>query len=182
MNNWIQNIYKAFIYVSAILFIIALNTTGNNSINATISGYVTMIFSLLIIMFMVMNNFSQTTNGTQNYIQIIMNALITMGPFILLLAIIGFLLYIIISYRTIISEGHVSSYYYTFSFLSSILVLIQIFFIYNGTTSRSFQQTHLLSKITNSIVCFTAVINSICAIILFVILKYYTTDGYKNII
>ena len=55
MNNWIQNIYKAFIFVSAILFIIALNTTGNNSINATISGYTTMILSLLIIMFIVIN-------------------------------------------------------------------------------------------------------------------------------
>lgn len=182
MNNWIQNIYKAFIFVSAILFIIALNTTGNNSINATISGYTTMILSLLIIMFIVINNLTQTSSENNNYLFLIFNALFSMGPFILLLGIIGFLLFIIISYRNIISEGHVSSYYYTFSFLSSILVLIQIFFLYSGTTSRSFQKTHLLSKITNSIVCFTAVINSICAIILYVILKYYTTDGYKNII
>lgn len=181
MNTWINNIYKAFIFVSAILIIIALNTTGTTSINATISGYTTMILSLLLIMIVVINNFNQTVNSETSYIQIIINSLFTIGPFILLLVIIGFLMYLYINYKNIISEGHVSSYYNTFSFLSSILVLLQIFLLYNGTTSRQFQRTHLLSKITNSIVCFTAVINSICAIILFIILKYYTTDGYSNI-
>lgn len=182
MNTWINNIYKAFIYVSAILFIIALNTSGNTSINATISGYTTMILSLLIIMIVVISNFNQTLNNNLNYLQIIFNALFTMGPFIIILGIIGFLMYLLIYYKKIISEGHVSSYYSTFSFLSSILVLLQIYFIYNATTSREFQKTHLLSKITNSIVCFTAVINTICALILYVILKYYTTDGYQNLI
>jgi hypothetical protein len=173
MNTWINNIYKAFIYVSAILFIIALNTTGNTSINATISGYTTMILSLLIIMIVVISNFNQTLNNDYNYLQMILNALFTMGPFIIILGIIGFLMYLLIYYKKIISEGHVSSYYSTFSFLSSILVLLQIYLIYNGTTSRQFQKTHLLSKITNSVVCFTAVINSICALILYVILKYF---------
>jgi hypothetical protein len=182
MNSWITNIYKAFIFVSAILFIIALNTSGITSINATISGYSTMTISLLIIIMVVINNFNQTINGDLNYIQVIFNALFTMGPFILILGIIGFLLYILIYYKKVISEGHISSYYYTFSFLSSMLALLQIFILYNGTTSRQFQKTHLLSKITNSIVCFTAVINSICALILFIILKYYTTDGYQNLI
>ena len=180
MNTWINNVYKAFIYVSAILFIIALNTSGNTSINASISGYATMILSLLIIMIIVIGNFNQTVSADLNYIQVILNAIFIMGPFILILGIIGFLLYLLIYYKKIISEGHVSSYYNTFSFLSSILVLLQIYFIYNGTTSRQFQKTHLLSKITNSVVCFTAVINSICALILYVILKYYTTDGYQN--
>ena len=182
MNTWITNIYKAFIYVSAILFIIALNTSGNTSINANISGYSTMIISLLIIMMVVINNFNQTLNVDINYLQVIFNALFTIGPFILILVIIGFLMYLLIYYKKIISEGHISSSYYTFSFLSSMLALLQIYVLYNATTSKQFQKTHLLSKITNSIVCFTAVINSICALILYIILKYYTTDGYQNII
>ena len=55
MNNWLTNIYKAFIYVSAILFIIALNTTGNTTINASITGYSTMMISLLLIMIVIIN-------------------------------------------------------------------------------------------------------------------------------
>ena len=90
-------------------------------------------------------------------------------------------MYLLITYKNIISEGHVSSYYGTFSFLSSILALVQIYLLYEGLNSRQFQKTHTLSKITTSIICLTAVINTICALILYVILKYYTTDGYTNL-
>ena len=176
MSDWLTNIYKAFIYVSAILFIIALNTSGNTTINATISGYATISITLLIIMTIIINGFTLSFKDASTY-QIFSNLLITMGPFILILGIIGFLLYLLISYKTIISEGHVSSYYGTFSFLSSILVLVQLYLLYNGVTSVQFQKIHRLSKITLSVICLTAVLNTLCALILYVILKYYTTDG-----
>ena len=180
MNDWLTNIYKAFIYVSAILFIIALNTTGDTTINATISGYATMIFSILLIMTVIMNGFTQNTKGTSTF-QMISTIFITLGPFLLILGIIAALLYLIITYKTIISEGHVSRYYGTFSFLSSILVLVQMYMIYDGINSEKFIKTSQLSKITLSILCLAAILNTICVMILFIILKYYTTDGYQNI-
>ena len=180
MNGWLTNIYKAFIYVSAILFIIALNTTGDNTINASISGYATMIVSVLLIMTVILNGLTQNTKGISTF-QLISTIFITLGPFLLILGIIAALLYLIITYKTIISEGHVSSYYGTFSFLSSILVLVQMYMIYDGINSEKFEKTNRLSKITLSILCLAAVLNSLCVMILFIILKYYTTDGYRNI-
>ena len=180
MNDLLTNIYKAFIYVSAILFIIALNTTGDTTINATISGYATMIISILLIMTVVLNGFTQSTKGTSTF-QMISALFLTLGPFLLILGIIAALLYLIITYKTIISEGHVSSYYGTFSFLSSILVLLQMYMLYDGIDSEKFQKTNRLSKITLSILSLAAVLNSLCVMILFIILKYYTTDGYQNV-
>jgi hypothetical protein len=110
-----------------------------------------------------------------------MNLLITLGPFLLLLGIISTLMYLLITYKTIITEGHVSSYYGTFSFLSSILILVQMYLFYDGIESEKFQKTHKLSKVTLSVFCLTSVLNAICVMILFVILKYYTTDGFQNI-
>ena len=80
MNEWLTNIYKAFIYVSAILFIIALNTTGDTTINASISGYATMIVSILLILTIILNGFTQTTKTASTF-QIISNLFITIGPF-----------------------------------------------------------------------------------------------------
>ena len=131
MNNWLTNIYKAFIYVSAILFIIALNTTGNTTINASITGYSTMMISLLLIMIVIINGINQTVKEGATFFQTLLNIIKTLGPFILVLGIIGFMMYLLIRFKTIISEGRVSSYYNTFSFLSSILVLMQIYLLYD---------------------------------------------------
>ena len=178
MEDWFSNIYKAFIYVSAILFIIALSTSGNTTIHASISGYATMIISVLLIMTNLLNGFIKSSKGsTASTSQMILNMLLTLGPLLLILGIIAVLMYLLITYKTIISEGHVSSYYGSFSFLASILVLVQMFLLYSGMNSDKFKATQRLSKITSSIICLTAVLNSICVMILFIILKYYTTDG-----
>ena len=176
MGDWLSSIYKAFIYVSALLFIIALNTSGNTTINATISGYATMIIAVLLIMSLILNGFIKSTKTSSTF-QILMSMLITVGPFLLILGIIGFLMYLLITYRTNIVEDHVSSYYGTFQFLSSVLILVQMYILYEGIESDKFKLTNRLSKITSSIICLTAVLNFICVLILYTTLKYYTTDG-----
>ena len=176
MGDWLTSVYKAFIYVSAILFLIALNTTGNTTIHATISGYATIAIALLLIMSLILNGFNKNTKGSSTF-QIILNVLITIGPFLLILAIIGFLMYLLITYKNIISEGHVSGYYGSFQFLSSVLILVQMYLLYDGIDSEKFKNTGQISKITSSIICLTAVLNFICAMILYITLKYYTTDG-----
>ena len=40
---WYESIYKAFIFGSAIAFIISYFTTGNNYYNSVISGYIILI-------------------------------------------------------------------------------------------------------------------------------------------
>jgi hypothetical protein len=182
MSNWLTNIYKAFIYVSAILFIIALNTSGSTTINASIAGYSTMSISLLLIMIVIINGINQTIQDGASFFQTFLNIIKTLGPFLLVFAIIGFMMYLLIKFKTIITEGHVSNYYNTFSFLSSILVLVQIYLLYDGINSLNFQRTHTLSKVIISVVCLVAVLNTISALILYVILNYYTTDGYKNLL
>jgi len=176
MDTWLSNVYKAFIYVSAILFMISLNTTGNTTINASISGYATTGIAMLLIMSLILNGLIKTIKGASTF-QILTNILITIGPFILVLGIIGFLMYLLITYKNIIIEDHVSKYYGTFQFLSSVLILVQMYILYDGLDSEKFKTTNRLSKITSSILCLTAVLNIICVIILYITLKYYTTDG-----
>ena len=43
--------------------------------------------------------------------------------------------------------------------------------------SQEFKQTQKLSKITSSLIYLLGVISSMCALILYTILKYFTTDG-----
>jgi len=180
MDNWYSLVYKALIYVSVILFLISFGTTGNTTIGALISGYSALTLSILMILIMLLNNVMNTIQGKPTF-EVIKTILMASGPFLLMLAVIGFILYLIITYNKIISEGHVSQGYYTFSNISVILFLLQIYLLYGNMDTEKFKQSHKLSSITSSLIYLLGVISTMCALILYTILKYFTTDGFSTL-
>ena len=180
MNNWYSLVYKALIYVSVILFLISFGTTGNTTIGALISGYSTLTLSILMILIMLLNNVMNTTQGKPTF-EIVTTILMASGPFLLMLLVIGVILYLIIKYSKIIKEGQVANGYYTFSNISVILFLLQIYLLYGNMDTEKFKQTYRLSSITTSLLYLLGVISSMCALILYTILTHFTTDGFSTL-
>jgi len=176
MNNLYSLVYKALIYVSVILFLISFGTSGNTTISALISGYSALALGILMILIMLLNNVMNTIQGKATF-EIITTILMASGPFLLMLAVIGLILYLIITYSKIIGDGHVSNGYYTFSNISIVLFLLQIYLLYSNMDTEKFKITGKLSSITSSLIYLLGVISSMCALILYTILKYFTTDG-----
>ena len=179
MNYFYSLVYKALIYASAILLLITFGTSGTTTIGALISGYSTLTLSILMIVIMLLNNVISTTQGKGKF-EIVKTILMTAGPFLLMLSVIGLLLYLNITYIKIISEEHVSTNYYIFSNISIVLFLLQIYLLYTNMDTEKFKLTGKLSSITSSIIYLLGVISSMCALILYTILKYFTTDGFSN--
>jgi hypothetical protein len=98
-----------------------------------------------------------------------------------MLGVIGFILYLIINYKTIIIANNVSPSYYTFSNIAIMLFLIQIYFVYTNIDNDKFTTTGKMSKVTSSLIYLLGVLTLTCSLILFTVLKYYTTDGFKTI-
>ena len=176
MNNWYSLVYKALIYVSVILLLISFGTNGNTTIGALISGYSALTLSILMILIMLLNDVMNTFQDKTVSEKIIV-MLMTCGPFLLMLGVIAFVLYLIITYSKIIKEGNVSNGYYIFSNITIILLLLQIYLLYGNMDTEKFKQTHKLSSITSSIIYLLGVISTMSALILYTILKYFTTDG-----
>ena len=176
MNNWYSLVYKALIYVSVILLLISFGTNGNTTIGALISGYSALTLSILMILIMLLNDVMNTFQDKTVSEKIIV-MLMTCGPFLLMLGVIAFVLYLIITYSKIIMEGNVSNGYYIFSNITIILLLLQIYLLYGNMDTEKFKQTHKLSSITSSIIYLLGVISTMSALILYTILKYFTTDG-----
>jgi hypothetical protein len=99
------------------------------------------------------------------------------GPFLLMLGTIGFLMYLTIFYMSAIIAGQVSPNYSNFSNIVVMLLLVQIYIIYQNITNSNFISTGKLSKITLSLLYLVGVINALCSLILFTLLKYFRTDG-----
>ena len=180
MNNSYTLVYKALIYVSVVLFLISFGTSGNTTIGALISGYSALTLGILMILILLLNNITNLTQGKPTF-EIIKTISIASGPFLLMLAVIGFILYLIIKYSKIIADGHVSNSYYTFSNIAIILFLLQIYLLYGNMDTEKFKQTYKLSSITSSLIYLLGVISTMCALILYTILKYFTTDGFSTI-
>lgn len=176
MKNWYSSIYKAFLIGSIISFVIYFITSGNTSLGAMISGYSILILTILMILYLILYNVLQI-NQNSSFFQSLFSMIFACGPFLLILIIIGFVLYLVIKFKNKILSGHISSGYTTFVNIIIILLLLQTFLIYNGINTDKFETTKTLSKITNSILYLYGVITAICSINLFIILNNFSADG-----
>ena len=177
MSSWYSSIYKAFIISAIISFVIGFFSEGNVSLGSYITGYSVLILGIMMILLILFNSIMKITEG-QSILQILYTILLTAGPFLLMLGVIAFILYLMITYKSIILEGHVANGYHSFSNINIILILIQLYIVYTNISSDSFEKTGKMSKVTSSMVYLLGVLSTITSIILYTILRYFTTDGF----
>ena len=179
MSGWYSSIYKAFIISAIISFVIGFFSEGKVSLGSYITGYSVLILGIMMILLILFNSIMKITEG-QSILQILYTILLTAGPFLLMLGVIGFILYLMITYKSIILQGHVANGYHSFSNINIILILIQLYIVYTNISSDSFEKTGKMSKVTSSMVYLLGVLSTITSIILYTILRYFTTDGFTS--
>jgi hypothetical protein len=179
MSGWYSSIYKAFIISAIISFIIGFFSEGKVSLGSYITGYSVLILGIMMILLILFNSIMKITEG-QSILQILYTILLTAGPFLLMLGVIAFILYLMIKYKSIILQDHVANGYHSFSNINIILILIQLYIVYTNISSDSFEKTGKMSKVTSSMVYLLGVLSAITSIILYTILRYFTTDGFVS--
>ena len=177
MSYWYSNIYKAFIYASIVAFIVGFFTEKDTSLGAYLAGYSSLTLGIMMILIIIFNNILKTTSNETSF-QLLYSIILTSGPFILILGIIAFVLYLMIKYKNSIIQGNVSPNYNSFSNIIIILLMIQLYIILGNINSEKFETTGKLPKVTTSIVYLLAILTGISSIILNTVLKYYSTDGF----
>ena len=177
---WYESIYKALMFGSAISFIISNFTTGKNSYNSLISGYSILILGIMMILTILITKILEIQN-TSTTMQIILAITMELGPFLLMVAIIGFMLFLIIFYRTPILENNLSPSYGTFSNITLVLILCQLYIIYGNIDSVEFKRDGKLSKITSGLLYLFGIFSLFSVGTLYIILKYFRTDGFQGL-
>ena len=175
---WYSGVYKALIIASVVSFLISFFSTGNMSYNSLISGYSTLTLGIMLILTILISKILEITKNDP-VSQMFITILVSLGPFLLMLAVIGFILYLIIFYKTPILENHVSQSYYKFSNITIILLLIQIYIVYKNINTKEFVISGKISKVTSSLIYLIGVLSSLSAMIIYIVLKYFRTDGFQ---
>lgn len=180
MKDWYSTIYKACIFASIVAFIIGFFAGTEVGLGSYIAGYSVLTLGIMMILVILFSNVLRVS-GNGSIFQILSSILMTSGPFILILGIIAFVLYQLINYKNNIIAGRVAPGYYSFSNIIVILLLLQIYLVYTNIDTEGFQSSGKLSKVTSGVIYLLGVLTGISSIILYTILKYYSTDGFKNI-
>lgn len=180
MKDWYSTIYKACILASLVAFIIGFFTDSKTSLGAYIAGYSVLTLGIMMILIVLFNGILKINSSSSTF-QILYSILMASGPFLLILAVISFVLYLLINYKDNIIAGHVAPSYNSFSNIIVLLLLLQVYLVYTNINTDSFQSSGKIPKITSSFVYLLGVLTAICSIILSTILKYFSTDGFSNI-
>jgi hypothetical protein len=129
-----------------------------------VSVYVTLIMGIwALVIFNVIKIIGESKNDKQTLYSIIS----FLSPFILTIGSMIAILYLIVSNYSAITKKQVSPSYYSFSNIAIFLFFIQIFLIYTQSDK----------PITYNLLYLLGLLTSICGIILYTILSYFSTDG-----
>ena len=170
MSEWYSSVYKGFILTGVTLFVVGLFLSGINFINAYLVGYTSLLIGLLCILVVIFIRV-QSLNDT----------VIFAGPIILMSGVICFITYLLWANIDIIVDGHVSQGYYSFNTISTILILTQIYIVYTVISSEAFESNSIIPKVQSAILYLLGILSVISTTSIYIILKYFRTDGFRLI-
>jgi hypothetical protein len=170
--NWYSNIYNSLIAVGIIIIICTIGSISVSSLTGTITGYSFIITGTLLLIGYLMNNMTKSQSGST-----IISHLITIGPFVVLVGILIYMIYLLSFYFNKITNGNVASSYFSFMNIFIVLLMLQMYVFYNGTRDKRFTETGSIAKVTGLVLYLLEIINIIVVITLGIILKYFSTDG-----
>jgi hypothetical protein len=189
-KDWYSSVYEGLIYASIVAFFIGFFTNGEASLGAYIAGYVVLSFGILMILLIIIKNIlkshnkenslkKQDSNTTQSSLMLASTIIVNAGPFLFILFIVSVLLYLLTSYKNRIIEGNISPSYGTFSNLIAMLLLVLLYIIHTNITTEDFKNKGEFSLETSTVVYFLSILLWICTSIIYIVLYYYTTDGFS---
>ena len=179
--TWDIYLWKSTIIAAVITFIIGMYTTGINSLNASIAGYSLLIITILGFLIQLIRTPVSNKEGNST-LKTVINILTQTGPFFIILAIIGFMLYLLISYKNPIINNQVSTSFNTFSNITLFLILILIYFIYNNVMCDGVDcDSGKTGKMNNSIMYLLSILTIVSTGIVYTILTFYRTDGFQGL-
>jgi hypothetical protein len=155
------NVIVAIIIASCIIILITSNMTDKNGLSALIGGYSGLLLGML---FIILLNFL-----FKRY------SYFDMFPLLMIIIIIGLLVSYLGIYFDKISSGEVSSYYVSFSLLSTLFLFTQIIMIFSAIYKS--QNKNLFSYTSFSLLGLLSVINIIIVITIGIVLHFYSTQG-----
>ena len=167
----LSKVYYSLIIVGVIIVLSTIGISTTSGVTGTLAGYSFIMIGLVFLTATILINLGKS--NTTSFISYIVSA----GPFLFLLACMCYLLFLLSTNMSIISDGHVSVGYYNFSNIITALIMAQLVVFYCGTQENQYKTSHSLSKLYGLGIYILGLITLLCMFTLHTILTQFTTDG-----
>jgi len=138
--------------------------TDSNGLSALIGGYSGLLLGIVFIIIVTL------LANQSNYIDMI--------PFLIIIIITSLLINYLRVYFNKITSGEISSYYLSFSLLSTLFLFTQIIIAFNAIYSKNDTlNSRMFTDTTFSLLTLFGVINIIIVITIGIVLHFYSTQG-----
>lgn len=164
----VTTIIYAVVIAASLIILTTTEISGKNALMGLMSGYGSILAAILLLLVWLF----KYTMGTSYFSKFTL-----ILPFVLIITFIGLIMVYLSSYFNRIASKDVPKSYYTFSRLSSLFIIAQIFIILYSISSDTFQSLKTLGNKTFSILMLMSALNAIWVIYLGVILKFHAADG-----
>lgn len=169
---------RASMIAGFIILLMTLGGSGENQVWGMVIGY---SFLLAATILFVSNVTSKIIRSTNSKAKSLISIMTTIGPFIVFLILLTCIIILIGSFFKQIAADSVTPSFHTLNTLS-ILVSLMITYLFNKNTStEEFIKTQEVNKISGMVMYLLELLGFIIVISMFIILKFYVTDGYRNI-
>jgi len=191
-NSMMKTFYTVLIIIGIIILFSTVGTTSMDSLIGTIVGFSLIGAGIALLICLLLYNiyanqhsvglgYQRSNNPNSPLLMdkrnIFMTGLYTTGPFLVLLLIIGYIIYLTNTYKVRISEGNVAPGYVSFTNVSILLIMLQLWLFYSAMQQDNFKDTGRLDRVYSMLLYFIGIINIVSVITLYIILARYSTDG-----
>jgi hypothetical protein len=172
-NKWYTIIYNSLLLVGLIIIFCTVGSNTASNLTGTIIGYSFIVTGILLLIGYLLNNMNTIVGSSFS----LLSSLITVGPFVLLIGILVYMIYLLSYYFSQITAGHISNGYYTFMNIFIVLLMVEFYIFYNSMQDKVFKTTGTIGKVTGMILYLLELVSIVTVITLGIILRYFSTDG-----
>jgi hypothetical protein len=167
-KDWYSILYNSLLIVGIIIALFTSWFNSPSSVTGSIIGYTFIITGTLLMTGFMMSNMKNSS--------VIAN-IITVGPFLVLIGILIYMVYLLSYYYSQITQGHISDSYYNFMNMFIVLLVVEFYWFFNGIKEKNFKLTGEMNKVTGMTIYLMELFSIIIVATLGIILKYFSTDG-----
>ena len=168
-KSFIENLSMSAVITGAVLLALTMFSTEKSGVLGYMTGYSFILSGILLMTGVKFGGFNSQLTGESVY-----SIIIVILPSILLAGIIIGALYLIGSHLDRIVSGRVSNYYYAFSIITALFVIIQSWFLFADASSKN---TGSSATFNASKMNLLSLINIAALASMGIVLNYYVTDG-----
>ena len=162
--------FKSLVAGAGLAVILTSGKTDKTAVTAFLAAYSALFCVVCYKTVLTGSKIDLSQSGSM--ISNVMNFIIMFFPFLSILAVILWILILVSLYYDRITGGKVSDYYTSFMNIASIMLLIQIYMIFNEVGDK----TPPLSLKTYKLLRLLAVLAGLSVLTVYIVLRFYVTD------